>query len=157
MVDCCLKFAVGTIPSPILTNFVVASAKLSQIKIVYNLNEELSLHPKKAEVLCGPFSHPSCMSSSSCSTETTFLTTIRLLDHRFHPCPSLTILQSIENKITIYFVTCFSQNVNTVCWYLKQENITQWAQVQQLAGGISCMHRNCSSRLRTLEMLHMSR
>src|ERR1700675_1431827 len=33
-----------------IDNFVVASAKLSQIKIMYNLNEELSLRPKKAEV-----------------------------------------------------------------------------------------------------------
>jgi hypothetical protein len=32
-----------------IDNFIVASAQLSQIKIVYNLDEELSLHPKKAE------------------------------------------------------------------------------------------------------------
>ena len=50
-----------------IDNFVVASAKLSQIKIVYNLNEELSLRPKKAEVLRGSFSHPSCTLLSSCS------------------------------------------------------------------------------------------
>jgi hypothetical protein len=51
-----------------IDNFVVASAKLSQIKIVYNLDEELSLLPKKAEVLRGSFSHPSCMSMVSSST-----------------------------------------------------------------------------------------
>ena len=55
-----------------IDNFVVASAKLSQIKIVYNLDEELSLCPRKAEVLHGSFSHPSCMSMSFCSTQTPF-------------------------------------------------------------------------------------
>ena len=52
-----------------IDNFVVASAKLSQIKIVYNLDEELSLRPKRADVIRGSFSHPSCM-SMSCSTQT---------------------------------------------------------------------------------------
>ena len=94
---------------------------------------------KKAEVLHGSFSHPSCTLLLFCSTETTFLTTIGLLDPRYvllpPQCPSLTIPQSIENKIAIHFMTHFSQNVNTVHWYLKWENITQWARVQQLAGG----------------------
>jgi hypothetical protein len=48
-----------------LDNFIVASANLSQLKIMYNLDEELSLRPKKAKVLRGSFSHPSCMSSHS--------------------------------------------------------------------------------------------
>lgn len=56
-----------------IDNFVVASAKLSHIKIMYNLDEELSLRPKKAEVLRGSFSHPSCTSSHS--TQIPFLTT----------------------------------------------------------------------------------
>jgi hypothetical protein len=51
-----------------IDNFVIASAKLSQIKIMYNLDEELSLRPKKAEVIRGSFSHPSCTSMSSFST-----------------------------------------------------------------------------------------
>ena len=55
-----------------IDNFVVASAKLSQIKIMYNLDEELSLRPKKAEVLRGSFSHPSC-TSMSYSTRISFL------------------------------------------------------------------------------------
>ena len=55
-----------------IDNFVVASAKLSQIKIVSNLDEELSLRPRKAEVLRGSFSHPSCTSMSFCSTQTPF-------------------------------------------------------------------------------------
>ena len=120
-----------------IDNFVVASAKLSQIKIVYNLDEELSLRPKKAEVLRGSFSHPSCM--SSCSTQTPFLTAIGLLDPGYvllpPQRPSSTIPQAVENKIAIHFATRFSQNVNTVRRYLKQENITQWARVQRLAGG----------------------
>jgi hypothetical protein len=49
--------------------------------------------------------------------------------------PSLTIPQPVENKIAIHFATRFSQTVNTVRRYLKRENITQWARVQQLAGG----------------------
>ena len=122
-----------------IDNFVVASAKLSQIKIVYNLDKELSLHPKKAEVLCGSFSHPSCMSLLACSTQTSFLTAIRLLDPRYVLLQpqrhSLTIPQAIENKIAIHFATRFSQNVNTVRRYLKRENITQWVRVQRLAGG----------------------
>jgi hypothetical protein len=121
-----------------IDKFVIASAKLSQIKIMYSLDEELSLHPKNAEALCGSFSHPSYMSLLSCSTQTPFLTAIGLLDPRyvvFPPqCPLWTILQPIENKIAIHFATHFSQNVNTVHWYLKQENITQWGRVQQLAG-----------------------
>jgi hypothetical protein len=63
-----------------IDNSVVASAKLSQIKIMYNLDEELSLHLKEAEALCDSFSHPSCTSLSSCFTQTSFLTAIRLLD-----------------------------------------------------------------------------
>ena len=122
-----------------IDNFVVASAKLSQIKIMYNLDEELSLHPRKAEVLRGSFSHPSCTSLSSCSTQTTFLTTIPLLDPRYvllpPQRPSSTIPQSVDNKIAIHFATRFSQNINTVRRYLKRENITQWARVQRLAGG----------------------
>ena len=122
-----------------IDNFVVASAKLSQIKIVYNLDEELSLRPKKSEALPGSFSHPSCALFSSCSTQTPFLTAIGLLDPRYvllpPQCPSSTIPQPVENKIAIHFATRFSQNVNTVRRYLKQENITQWARVQRLAGG----------------------
>jgi hypothetical protein len=56
-----------------IDNFVVASAKLSQIKTMYNLDEELSLRPRKAEVLRSSFSHPSCTSLLSCSTQTPFL------------------------------------------------------------------------------------
>jgi hypothetical protein len=122
-----------------IDNFVVASAKLSQIKIMYNLDEELSLRPKNAEALRGSFSHPSCTSLSSCSTQTPFLTAIGLLDPRYvllpPQRPSSTILQPVENKIAIHFATRFSQNVNTVRRYLKRENITQWARVQRLAGG----------------------
>ena len=124
-----------------IDNFVDAFARLSQIKIVYNLDEELSLHPKKAEGLRGSFSHPSCMcmSTSSCSTQSHFLTAIGFLDPRYVLLPPqhpwLTIPQPVENKIAIHFATCFSQNVNTDRQYLKQENITQWARVQQLAGG----------------------
>jgi hypothetical protein len=121
-----------------INNSVVASAKLSQIKIVYNLDEELSLCPKKAEALCDSFSHPSSMLLLSCFTQNPVLTTIGLLDPRYvllpSQRPSLTILQPVENKIAIHFATRFIQNINTVCWYLKQENITQWAQVQRLAG-----------------------
>ena len=108
-----------------------SSATLSQIKIMHNLDEELSLHPKKAEALHGSFSHPLCTLLLSCSTQTPFFTAIRLLDPRYvllpPQHPSSTILQPVENKIAIHFATHFSQNVNTVCWYLKQENITQWA------------------------------
>jgi hypothetical protein len=122
-----------------IDNSVVASAKLSQIKIMYNLDEELSLRPKKAEALCDSFSHPSCTSLSSCFTQTPFLTAIGLLDPRYvllpPQRPSSTIPQPVENKIAIHFATRFSQNVNTVRRYLKQENITQWARVQRLAGG----------------------
>jgi hypothetical protein len=122
-----------------IDNFVVASAKSSQIKIMYNLDEKLSLYPKNLEALHGSFSHPSCMLLLSCSTQTPFLTAIRLLDPRYillpPQHPSSTILQPIENKIAVHFATHFSQNVNTVCRYLKQENITQWVRVQRLAGG----------------------
>jgi len=76
---------------------------------------------------------------TSCSIQTPFLTAIGLLDPRYvllpPQRPSSTISQLVENKIAIHFVTRFSQNVNTVRRYLKQENITQWAQVQRLAGG----------------------
>ena len=120
-------------------NFIVASARLSQIKIMYNLDEELSLHPRKAELLRGSFSHPSCTSLPSCSTQTSCLTAIGFIDPGYvllpPQRPSLTIPQSVENKIAIHFVTRFSQNVNTVRRYLKRENITQWARVQRLAGG----------------------
>jgi hypothetical protein len=120
-----------------IDNFIVASAKLSQIKIMYNLDEELSLRPKKAEVLRGSFAHPSCMSSRS--TQTPFLTDIKFLDPRYillpPQRPSSTIPQPVENKIAIHFATRFSQNMNTVRRYLKKENITQWARVQRLAGG----------------------
>jgi hypothetical protein len=95
-----------------IDNSVVASAKLSQIKIMYNLDEELSLCPKKAEALCDSFSHPSCTSLSSCFTQTPFFTAIGLLDPRYvllsPQCPSSTIPQPVENKIAIHFVTCFS-------------------------------------------------
>lgn len=120
-------------------NFIVASAKLSQIKIAYDLDEELSLRPKKAEMLRGSFSHPSCMLLSSCSTQASFLTSIGSLDPRYvllpPQRPSSTIPQSVENKIAIHFATRFNQNVNVVRRYLKLENVMQWARVQLLAGG----------------------
>jgi hypothetical protein len=84
---------------------------------MYNLDEELSLCPKNAEALHGSFSHPSCTSLLSCSTQTPFLTAIRLLDPRYvllppqHPLS--TILQPIEDEIAMHFATCFSQNVHT--------------------------------------------
>ena len=74
-----------------IDNFVVASAKLSQIKIMYNLNEELSLCPKKAEALHGSFSHPSCTLLLSCSTQTPFFTAIRLLDPRYVLLPPVRV------------------------------------------------------------------
>ena len=120
-----------------IDNFVVSSAKLSQIKIVYNLDEELSLRPKKAEVLRNSVSHLSCTSSHS--NQTPFLTPIVFLDPRFvllpPQRPSSTIPKPVENKIAIHFATRFRQNLNTVRRYLKRENITQWARVQRLAGG----------------------
>jgi hypothetical protein len=71
--------------------------------------------------------------------QTPFLTDIGLLDPRYvllpPQRPPSTIPQSVQNKIAIHFATRFSQNVNTVRQYLKQENITQWARVQQLEGG----------------------
>jgi len=75
----------------------------------------------------------------SCSIQTPFLTVIGLLDPRYvllpPQHPSSTIPQPIENQSAIHSATCFGQNVNTVRWYLKWENITQWARVQRLAGG----------------------
>ena len=75
----------------------------------------------------------------SCSIQTPFLTAIGLLDPKYDLLPpqrpSSTIPQTVENKIAIHFATRFSQTVNTVRRYLKRENITQWARVQQLAGG----------------------
>ena len=115
-----------------IDDFIVAFAKLSQIKTMYNLDEELSLHPKKAEVLCGSFSHPSCTSLSSCSTETTFLTT-RLI------CSPSTPVSLINNsaihweQITIHFVTCFRQNVNTEL-FIQTEDSQDATYVQV------CMH-----------------
>ena len=68
------------------------------------------------------------------------LTSIGFLDPRYVLLPphrpSSTISQSVENKIAIHFATRFSQTVNTVRRYLKRENITQWARVQQLAGDL---------------------
>jgi hypothetical protein len=68
-----------------------------------------------------------------------FLTAIGFLDPRYvllpPQRPSSTIPQAFENKIAIHFATRFSQTVNTVCRYLKRENITQWARAQNLAGG----------------------
>ena len=73
------------------------------------------------------------------ATQTLFLTAIRFLDPRYALLPpqrpSSTIPQAVENKIAIHFATRFNQTVNTVRRYLKRENITQWARVQQLAGG----------------------
>ena len=70
---------------------------------------------------------------------TTFLTAIGFLDPRYvllpPQRPSSTIPQTVENKIAIHFATRFSQTVNAVRRYLKRENITQWARVQQLEGG----------------------
>jgi hypothetical protein len=45
-----------------IDNYVVASAQLSQIKIRYGLEEELSLKPTKADQIRGSFSHPACKS-----------------------------------------------------------------------------------------------
>jgi hypothetical protein len=68
-----------------------------------------------------------------------FLTTIGFLDPRYvllpPQRPPSTIPQPVQNKIAIHFATRFSQNVNSVHQYLKQENITQWARVQKLGGG----------------------
>lgn len=44
-----------------IDNYVVAAAQLSQIKIRYNLDEQLSLKPTKADQVRGSFSHPACM------------------------------------------------------------------------------------------------
>jgi hypothetical protein len=45
-----------------IDNYVVASAQLSQIKIGYGLEEQLSLKPKKTDQIQGSFSHPTCKS-----------------------------------------------------------------------------------------------
>ena len=91
-----------------------------------------------ANLIRGSFSHPSCSSSRSTQTPASFLTVIGFSDPRYvlipPQRPSLTISQPVENKIAIHFATRFSQNVNTVCRYLKRENITQWARVQRVAG-----------------------
>jgi hypothetical protein len=92
-----------------IDNFVVASAKLSQIKIMYNLDQELSLRPKKAEVLRGSFSHPSCASMSS------FLFQSNSFSYRhwiLRPqiCSPSTPASLVDNS-----ASCREQNRNSFC------------------------------------------
>jgi hypothetical protein len=89
-----------------IDNFVVASAKLSQIKIVYNLDEELSLRPKKAEVLRGSFSHPSCTSTSCHSNSFSYRHPIL----RPQICSPSTPASLVDNS-----ASCREQNCNSFC------------------------------------------
>jgi hypothetical protein len=49
-----------------IDNYVVATAQLSQIKIRYGLEEELSLKPSRVDQPFGSFSHPACMPNLFC-------------------------------------------------------------------------------------------
>lgn len=48
-------------PYACLDNYIVISAQLSQIKLLYGLQNELRMDSKQKEFVRGQFSHPSCM------------------------------------------------------------------------------------------------
>ena len=107
---------------------------------MYNLDEELTLSGSKKGRGATWFFFTSIMYVDVLLFHSNpFLTAIGFLDPRYvllpPQRPSSTIPQSVENKIAIHFATRFNQTVNTVRRYLKRVNITQWARVQQLAGG----------------------
>ncbi|KAJ3925902.1 MAG: hypothetical protein NXY57DRAFT_1051582 [Lentinula lateritia] len=97
-------------PFVAIDNYIVLQAQLSQIKLIYGVEDDLSLKPPRSLLPAKHFAHPDCRPSSS-------------------------IPNSIIEKILISFATRFSTNKTTIRKYLLKNSITQWAKVRRLHGG----------------------
>lgn len=125
-------------PYASISAHVVAMAQLAQIKLRYNLEEELSLAPKKMEEGKGQFSHPDCTypvrfdfgfrgTHLSISDKHCILLRPRRL--------SSTITKSMLDKIAICLSTRFNKPLNVIRRYLKQDSVEQWGRLRRLEGG----------------------
>ncbi|KAJ3745231.1 hypothetical protein EV360DRAFT_57488 [Lentinula raphanica] len=106
-------------PFVAIDNYIVLQAQLSQIKLIYGVEEELSLKIPRSLLPARHFAHvdyPSCI----------------LLPPQQ---PSSTIPAAIVEKILISFATRFNARKATIRQYLLKDSISQWAKVRRLNGG----------------------
>ncbi|KAL1694099.1 hypothetical protein GGG16DRAFT_47889 [Schizophyllum commune] len=98
---------------------VLANAQLDHIKLRYNIDQELSLKPAKAETVRGQFSHrdyesyvllPKCL-------------------------PSSTITPTMADRIVAHLATRYDMTKHDVSTVFSTEYVTQYATVRRLEGG----------------------
>ncbi|KAJ4494886.1 hypothetical protein C8J55DRAFT_414995, partial [Lentinula edodes] len=106
-------------PFVAIDNYIVLQAQLSQIKLIYGVEDDLSLKPPRSLLPAKHFAHPD------------YPYCILLTPQR----PSSSVPNSIIEKILISFATRFSTNKTTIRKYLLKDSITQWAKVRRLHGG----------------------
>ncbi|KAJ3716065.1 hypothetical protein C8R42DRAFT_698103 [Lentinula raphanica] len=106
-------------PFAAIDNYIIHQAHLSQIKLLYGVEAELSLKEPSLPIPTGSFGlddYPSC---------------IFLPPHR----PSSSVPKPLIDKIIILFATRFNSTKTIVHRYIKQDSIVQWAKVRRLQGG----------------------
>ncbi|KAJ3816566.1 hypothetical protein EV361DRAFT_802934 [Lentinula raphanica] len=106
-------------PFVAIDNYIVLQAQLSQVKLIYGVEDALSLKIPRSTIPARHFAHidyPSC---------------ILLPPQR----PASTVPVNIVDRILISFATRFNTRKATIRQYLLQESISQWAKVRRLNGG----------------------
>lgn len=102
-----------------LDEHVVATAQLAQVKLRYNLEQELSLAPPASDFVKGQYSHaayPTCI----------------LLPRRY---PSSSIDDELFKNVKAHLATRYSSRIGVVNRLIKVEFMEQFARVRRLEGG----------------------
>ncbi|KAF9058462.1 hypothetical protein BDP27DRAFT_1241042, partial [Rhodocollybia butyracea] len=107
-------------PFVAIDNYIVLQAQLSQIKLIYGVESELSLKVPRSVLPANHFSVEQCTSILYSSAP-----------HR----PSSSVPKTIIEKILICFATRFDTTKAVVRRHLDIDTIVQWAKVRRLNGG----------------------
>jgi hypothetical protein len=122
-------------PFPSIDRHIVELAQLTQIKMVHQLHDVLSLKASMHGV-AGQFSDPQCKHSGGLMAQihlTAYMAdpTYMLLP----PCNRSAILPSLAGKIATSLSTLFNLPVNEIRPRLRKATLKQYGKVQRLDGG----------------------
>jgi len=126
-------------PYPLIDRYIVAQAQLTQIKLCYEIAEQLQLKAPKSDTVKGALSDLACK--------------LLLFMIGFHQIPILTnfpdptcilltpqqlsssIPLSVIDKIAVSFATQFSKSLTQIHQHFSVDNVEQWGRVHCLEGG----------------------
>jgi hypothetical protein len=126
-------------PYPLIDRYIVAQAQLTQIKLRYEIAEQLQLKALKSDTVKGALSDLACklllfmIGFHQIPILTNFPdpTCILLTPWR----PSSSIPPSVIDKIAVSLTTQFSKSLAQIHQHFSIDNVEQWGRVQHLEGG----------------------